>query len=120
MYPEIFSIGPVTIRAYGVMLFISFLTGLFFVRARAKSRGIDQDFTINLAFLVIISAVLGARLFYVFYHWSEFSGNMLSIINPFGEGGTIGIAGLNLYGGLICAILAGVLYIRKKQEPFSQ
>ena len=120
MHPEIFSIGPLTIRAYGVMLFISFIVGLFFVRARAKPRGIDPDFTINLAFLVIIAGVLGSRLFYVFYHWSEFSGHLLDIINPFGEGGTIGIAGLNLYGGLICALLAGVLYIRKKKAPVWQ
>lgn len=118
MHPEILSIGPVVIRAYGVMLFISFMAGLLFVRSRAKARGITPDFTINLAFIVIIAAILGARLFYVFYHWSEFSGNLLSIINPFGAGGTIGIAGLNLYGGFICAVLSGVIYIRMEKEPF--
>ena len=118
MLPEFFSIGRFAIRAYGVMLFISFLVGLIYVYKRAESKGIKPDFTINLSFLVIVSAVLGARLFYVFYHWSEFSSNLLDIINPFGGSGTIGIAGLNLYGGLICALAAGVIYIRIKKEPF--
>jgi phosphatidylglycerol---prolipoprotein diacylglyceryl transferase len=118
MHPEIINIGRLAIRAYGLMLFLSFILGLLYVRSKAKSKGINPDFTVNLAFIVIISAVLGSRLFYVFYHWSEFSSDLLSIINPFGGGGTIGIAGLNLYGGFICAVLAGVFYIRKKKEPF--
>lgn len=118
MHPEIFSIGPVAIRAYGIMLFISFLIGLLFVRWKAKARGINTDFVINLSFLVIIAGIIGARLFYVFYHWSEFAGNLLDIINPFGSSGTIGIAGLNLYGGLIFAIGVGIIYIRLKKQPF--
>ncbi|MBD3381226.1 MAG: prolipoprotein diacylglyceryl transferase [candidate division Zixibacteria bacterium] len=118
MHPEIVKIGPVVIRAYGVMLFVSFLAGMLYVRAKARSKGIDPDFTINLSFLVIVAAVVGARLFYVFYHWSEFSGNLINIFNPFGSGGTIGIAGLNLYGGLIFAIGAGIIYTRMKKQPF--
>jgi len=118
MFPEFFSLGRFSVRAYGVMLFISFIVGLFYVRKMAKSKGVDPDFTINLSFLVIVCGVLGARLFYVFYHWSEFSSNLLDIINPFGSSGTIGIAGLNLYGGLICAIVAAVVYIRIKKQPF--
>ncbi len=115
MHPEIVRIGPVVIRAYGLMLFISFILGLLYVRHRARSKNIDPDFTVNLSFIVIISAIIGARLFYVFYHWSEFSGNLLAIFNPFGGGDTIGIAGLNLYGGLIFAIGFGLLYVRLKR-----
>lgn len=118
MYPEIVKIGPVVIRAYGIMLFISFLAGLFYVRLRAKTKNLNADFVTNLAFLVIFCAIIGARLFYVFYHWSEFSGNLLDIINPFGSGGTIGIAGLNLYGGLVAAIGGGLIYIWIKKAPF--
>jgi phosphatidylglycerol:prolipoprotein diacylglycerol transferase len=118
MHPEIIKIGPVVVRAYGVMLFISFVVGMLYVRSKARSKNIDPDFTINLSFLAIVAGVLGARLFYVFYHWSEFSGNLLDIINPFSSSGTIGIAGLNLYGGLIFAIGAGILYIRKRKQPF--
>lgn len=118
MHPEIIKIGPVVIRAYGIMLFISFLAGLFYVRLRAKTKNISKEFVTNLAFLVIFCGIIGARLFYVLYHLSEFSGHWLNTINPFGSGGTIGIAGLNLYGGLVTAIGAGVLYIWLKKVPF--
>jgi phosphatidylglycerol:prolipoprotein diacylglycerol transferase len=116
MHPEIFKLGPLAIRAYGLMLFISFLVGLFYVRSRARFKGVDPDFTVNLAFLVIVAGVLGARLFYVLYHWSEFAGSPLDIINPFGKE-TIGIVGLNLYGGLVCAVAVGLFYIHKKKQP---
>jgi len=118
MHPEILKIGPVVIRAYGVMLFISFVVGLLYVRHKARAKNINPDFVVNLSFLVIIAAIIGARLFYVLYHWSEFSGHLLDTINPFGSGGEIGIAGLNLYGGFICAVAAGILYIRAKKQPF--
>jgi phosphatidylglycerol:prolipoprotein diacylglycerol transferase len=118
MHPELFKIGPIVVRAYGVMLFMSFVVGLFYVRYKAKHKKISPDFVTNLSFLVIFAGIIGARLFYVFYHWSEFSGNLLDIINPFGGGGTIGIAGLNLYGGLIFAIGAGIIYIIIKKAPF--
>ena len=118
MHPELFKIGPIVVRAYGVMLFISFIAGLIYVRYKAKIKKISPDFVTNLSFLVIFAGIIGARLFYVFYHWSEFSGNLLDTINPFGSSGVIGIAGLNLYGGLLCAIAAGVIYLKIKKAPF--
>ena len=116
MYPELFKIGPVVIRSYGVMLAISFFVGMLIVHHRAKRSGVNPDFTINLAFLVMVAGVLGARLFYAFYHWDEFSHDLLGIINPLGSSEGFGIAGLNLYGGLICAILTAVIYCRIRKE----
>ena len=41
MYPELFSIGPITIYSYGVLLAASYLLGLWLAMRRAKRWGLD-------------------------------------------------------------------------------
>lgn len=120
MYPEIFHIGPFALRSFGLTLAISFFVGLFYVARRARREGVDQNFIINLAFIEIFSGVLGARLFFVLFHLSEFASDPLSAINPFGAGGQFGISGLNLYGGVVCAIIAAFAYIKAKKQRILQ
>jgi phosphatidylglycerol---prolipoprotein diacylglyceryl transferase len=50
-------------------------------------------------------------LSYVLFHLSEFEGNWLDTINPF-HADRFGIAGLNLYGGVLCAVICSFIYIR--------
>ncbi len=63
---------------------------------------------------MIFGGIVGARLVYVLLHLEEFSGHWLDTINPFGHG-QFGIAGLNLYGGVLLAVLFTVLYCRAKK-----
>ncbi len=120
MHPEIFHIGPFALRSFGLMLALSFFVGILYIRARAIQEKIDVNFVLNLAFIVIFSGIVGARLFYVAFHWSDFSGNLLSSFNPFGASGQFGIAGLNLYGGVVLAIVSTILYVRAKNQPLFQ
>ena len=120
MHPEIFHIGPFALRSFGLMLALSFFVGIVYIRARAIKESIDVNFVLNLAFIVIFAGILGARLFYVAFHWSDFSTNPLSAFNPFGNNGQFGIAGLNLYGGVVLAIAATIGYVRLKKQPLLQ
>jgi phosphatidylglycerol:prolipoprotein diacylglycerol transferase len=63
---------------------------------------------------VIIAAVIGARLYYVFLNFDDFRHDLLSIINPFHDG-YIGISGLVMYGGFLCAITAAIVFLRVKK-----
>lgn len=118
MCPEFFHIGPFAIRAYGVTLALSFFIGLILTNREAKVLRLDPDRTVNLGFILIIFGVIGARLGFALYHWSEFSGHLLDIINPFGHSGYFGIAGLNLQGGFLLALIAGWIYLKRKRMPF--
>jgi phosphatidylglycerol:prolipoprotein diacylglycerol transferase len=120
MFPEIFSLGPIALRSYGLMLAISFFLGLFYVDRRARREGLPENFVLNLGFISIVGGVVGARLFFVFFHWSDFSSNLLNAFNPFASGEQIGIAGLNLYGGVVLAIVLGVLYCIYRRQPIWQ
>jgi phosphatidylglycerol---prolipoprotein diacylglyceryl transferase len=105
------------IHSYGFMLAISFLFGIWLSTYRAKKKGLNPDVIADVGFYVIISAILGARVYYVMLHFEEFQGNLLSIINPF-QKGMIGIGGLVMLGGFIGAIVASVLYFKLKKVPF--
>jgi len=113
MYPELFDIGPVAIRSYGVMLAISFFLGIFYIYRTSKRMNLDFDLLLTTAYIMIIAALIGARLSYVLFHIGEFQGNWLDTINPFHSDG-FGIAGLNLYGGILLAIISAYIYMKVK------
>jgi phosphatidylglycerol:prolipoprotein diacylglycerol transferase len=116
MHPILFNIGKVPIHSYGFMLALSFLFGIWLGSYRAKRNGLNPDVVSDIGFWIILSAIIGARLYYVGLHFEEFEGNLLGIINPF-EGGSMGIGGLVMYGGYIGAILASILYFKLKKLP---
>lgn len=117
MHPVLFKIFSFPIHSYGFMLAMSFLFGIWLSSWRAKKQGLNPDVIADVGFWVILSAIIGARLYYVLLHFEEFKGNLMSIFNPF-QNGMVGIGGLVMYGGFIGAIIAGVLYFKFKKVPF--
>ncbi len=117
MHPVIFSIGHFGIHSYGLMLAISFLFGIWIATERAKKSGLDHTVMADLGFWLIISAIVGARLYYVGLHFEEFQDDLFSIVNPF-QHGQIGIGGLVMYGGFIGAFLSGLIFFRMNKMPF--
>lgn len=111
MCPEFFHIGPFALRAYGLMLALSFFIGLALITRESRRLGVDPERAGNFAFVLIAFGVLGARLGYVLYHPGEFADHPLNIINPFASGERFGIAGLNLQGGMLLAFIAGWIYV---------
>lgn len=114
MHPVIFQMGKVVIHSYGLMLALSFLFGIWLSSWRAKKIGLDPNVISDIGFWVILSAIIGSRLYFVFLHFEDFKGNIASIINPF-YGDACGIGGLVMYGGLIGAIVAGLIFFNVKK-----
>ncbi len=112
MHPILFEIGPLSVRTYGLLLAVSFMVGILLALRRAKARGLNQNKMINMSLLIMVAAIVGARIMYVIPHWNEFSANPLDIISPFQSSGSIGLTGLTMYGGFIGAVLASILYLR--------
>lgn len=117
MHPVLFKIFTFPIHSYGFMLALSFLLGIWFSSYRAKKMGLNPEVIADVGFWVILSAIIGARLYYVLLHFEEFNGNITAIFNPF-HGGAIGIGGLVMYGGFIGAIIAGFIFFKIKKLPF--
>lgn len=114
MYPELFHIGPVPIRSFGLMLALSFLLGVWYVSRITRRDGKAFEPMLNVAYILIFGGIVGARVSFAILHWSDFAHNLGAIFNPFGAN-QFGIAGLNLYGGVLLAIGGAWLYCYVKK-----
>lgn len=116
MLPRVFP-GGLPIRGYGVMLLAGIVSGVAMAAHRARQGGLDSEVIVSLAFWLVISGVIGARLFYVIEYWHEkFADSgirnlLLEIIN-------IPQGGLVIYGGLFGATIGFTLFVRKHKLPF--
>ena len=113
MHPILLKLGSLNLYTYGLMLFISFIVGIKLLEHRAKKFGVPSQKIVDLALWILVAVVLGSRLLYVIFHWSEFKDDLIGII-AFWRGG---LAGLMFYGGLVGAIIAGILYVRSQKLP---
>ncbi|MBN1425848.1 prolipoprotein diacylglyceryl transferase [Candidatus Fermentibacteria bacterium] len=112
MHPEILRIGPTPVYSYGVMLVISFALGIMLATRRARERGLPAEAVLDVATVILISAIVGSRLLYIVFHVEEFQGNWLDAVNIFK-----GLTGLSMFGGIALAIVAALIYMRRKGLP---
>jgi len=113
MLPVLLKFGNVTIRSYGVMIFIAFLVGVWQFRVRTRKLGVTPQEVRNFALIALVMMVVSSRLFYVAFHWSEFRHNIIGIF-AFWRGG---LSGLMFYGGYITGFLATLIYSWAKKMP---
>ena len=108
MHPILFTIGPITIYSYGVMLAAAVLVCTYFLSVDAKRYHISRETAYDLVFWCMLWGIIGARIFYVFIEWSYFSGNLLEI--PMLQKG-----GLAWQGGFLGGILGGACFARRNK-----
>lgn len=115
MHPVLFQIGPLAVRTYGFLLALAFILGIWFSAKRAKKQGSNIDWIPDLSLIILITAIVGSRFFYVIRHLEEFEGHGWDMINPIQSSGEIGIGGLSMFGGLVLAIVCSIIYLRLKK-----
>ena len=112
MFPQLFHLGKFSLATYGFMAALGMLAGLYVTVKLARRHGVDPDKVWNLGIIVILSALLGAKLLYVIQNWSVYAANprRLFSLDLLQAGGVF-------YGGLLAAIVAGVWYLRQARLP---
>ncbi|MBP9128069.1 MAG: prolipoprotein diacylglyceryl transferase [Elusimicrobia bacterium] len=111
MYPILFHLGPITLHTYGLLAALGFLAGYALATRRAKQAGLSPSLVGDALTPVVVSGILGARIFYVVFHGSEFSGAWLDTLK-------IWQGGLMWQGGFLGALSALVIFARRKKVPF--
>ncbi len=115
LLPRVFPNG-LPIRGYGLMLLLGITSGVGMAVHRARQGGLNSEVIISLAIWMVVSGIIGARLFYVIEYWHEnFAGRnlrdtILEIIN-------IPEGGLVIFGGFIGAMIGFTTFVRKQQLP---
>ncbi len=106
MHQICFEIGSFSIRWYGVMAALGFMSAMFVFSYLRGYGGLNSDQTANLSLLAIFGGLLGARIFYVVQFWSKFKHNLFEIIR-------VDHGGLVFYGGFLVAAGLFIWYCRK-------
>lgn len=96
------------------MLALSFILGVYYIKRVTERDGKSFEPYLTISSLMIFFGVVGARLFYVLFHLDEFAGNWLSMFGSWSSQ-QFGIAGLNLYGGVVTAIASVLIYCRMRK-----
>lgn len=110
MHPIICKLGPLTVYSYGLMLAIAFIVCSTLITAQAKKQDIPAEIAFNLAFLIFISGIIGARIFYIAMNMGYYIKNPLEII-------MLQQGGLAWFGGLIFGVFSGLYYLKAKKLP---
>ena len=78
--PEIFSIGPFSLRWYGLFFAIGFLIGYYIVRQMFRAENEPEEWLEKIFMYMVLGTIVGARLGHVFfYDWGYYSQNLHEI-----------------------------------------
>lgn len=98
--------GFFQITYYAVIVLIGIFVGGTLVIKEAQKFKLNLDLISNLIFWMIIFGLIGARLYFVFFHWDYYQDNLVEIFKVW-EGG------LAIHGGLLFGILILLIYAKK-------
>ncbi|HET7235738.1 MAG TPA: prolipoprotein diacylglyceryl transferase family protein [Actinomycetota bacterium] len=105
-------LGDFAISPHGIGIAVGFLFGAWILGHEGQKRGVELDHINTMVFWALIGTIIGARLFYVIGHFSEFDsiGEMLALW----EGG------LTLLGGIAGAVIINIPRFRRYGYSFFQ
>jgi len=95
---------------YGVIIACGFVLAVIYAMSRAKTFGLNDDNILDMLFAAVPTAIICARLYYCLFYWELYAENPISILYIW-EGG------LAIYGGVIGAVCAVVIFCKIKKMP---
>ncbi len=98
--------GSGGIRWYALIIMAGILLALYVGTKEAKRLGENTDHLYNMVLWGLPAAIVGARLYYVIFSFSEYKDNLLSIFYIW-EGG------IAIYGGVLATLLVALVYCKK-------
>lgn len=104
-----FSIGPLQIHWYGLLIAMGMLLAVVYGCRRSKSFGLKDDDIIDGVLCIVPFAVICARAYYCIFQWEAYAAKPISVLYIW-EGG------LAIYGGVIGAAIGIVVYALVKKD----
>jgi phosphatidylglycerol---prolipoprotein diacylglyceryl transferase len=110
------------LHTYGLLIALAFLAGMWLAQREARRRGQDPERIADLSFWVLVSALVGSRVYFIFVNWDDYFGPGRAFVSTplgrlprllaFWEGGLV------FYGGFIAAALTAAWYMRRHEMKF--
>lgn len=110
-----FTVFGLEIYWYGVIIAAGFILAVLYGCRKAAPFGVDQDKVLDMLFIAVPAALVGARAYYVIFNSELYlTGGKLN----WGKAIDIRDGGLAIYGGIIAAVLAAAIYCKLRKQPF--
>jgi prolipoprotein diacylglyceryl transferase len=104
-----FSLGPVSIHMYGLMLLLAIAACVWLTGVRWTRRGGDWDLVFRVAVWGVAFGIIGARAYHVATSWSEVPDEWWGVFAVW-EGG------LGVWGGIFLGAVAGAGVVHRSGE----
>lgn len=105
--PEIFSLGPIHVRWYGLLFALGFLFGYSHGEKMFRHENIDPKWLESLFIYLIVATIVGARLGHVlFYGWDYYSQHPIEIL-------FVWQGGLASHGGVLGIMIAMIVWSKQ-------
>ena len=112
MYPELFRIGSFPINTYGIFLAIAFLTAILITVKLAERDGLPRERIYDLSLWMLLASLVGSKILMLFTE-PEYRDNPLGLLSlDFLRSGGV------FYGGLLGAVIAGYLLMKRYKLPW--
>lgn len=108
---NLFGIQGLNIHWYGIIICLGIVAGVFVGRLLARKKGYSFDMLIDMLIIALPLAIICARIYYVAFEWEQYAGD-------FGKMIAIWEGGLAIYGAVIGAIIAVLIFSKWKKVPF--
>jgi prolipoprotein diacylglyceryl transferase len=103
-------LGPLNLRAYGLMIALGVLAAVELGRRRFRAKGLDPDDVSAIALWAVPAGLIGARLYHVITDWKRFRGDWWEVF-------AIWHGGLGVPGGILLGTLVGVWVAKRRGVP---
>ncbi len=109
----------VQLHTYGVLVAIGFLVGIVLAVREAQRTGEESERILDLAFWLLIAAMVGARAGYIFTHWADYVIDFSKKV-PWYQWRIFRLweGGLLFFGGFILAGLVCLVFVRVYKIDF--
>ena len=103
--PVGFSIGPLEIRFYGLVIALGLVLAVVYALRRREQFGLSEDDIMDGVLWIAPFAIVCARLYYCTFEWERYADNPISILYIW-EGG------LAIYGSVIGAAIGVIIHCK--------
>jgi prolipoprotein diacylglyceryl transferase len=107
---SVLEIGPLNLRAYGVMIGLGAIAAVWLGGKRLAERGYEVDHASELAMWGVPFGLVGARLYHVITDWQSFRGRWIEVFY-------IWQGGLGILGGIAFGVLGAYVVMRRRNLP---
>jgi len=106
--PIAFSFFGLGVHWYGIIIVTGFILAFSLANRDSKTFNIKQNDISDLLLVVAPFSIIGARLYYVAFEWSNYKNNLLEVFN-------IRNGGLAIYGGILTAVLVTYIFTKRRK-----